>query len=238
MVRQFQDWPPGHQEPHADGAHQDMTLGQQVAVGAQRGIADLQAGMPQRAVAKMAADSRTTAGDRCQCARQRRDHELGSSPVHPGGWRPAGAEIGGLPTTVTPQPSRVFDFHPRRYVDCRRRRKAASPAMTQAPKAGEVRGGYRSMGGDRPCRRAGRRWPDGRALGGVRPKPWESYGKPGSIADFERAGLRLHGQAHRGQMLTTGATSIEDVTGPNAVTGAVRSAGRGSSTATRPASSR
>ena len=60
------------------------------------------------------------------------------------------------------------------------------------------------------------------------PQPWETYGKPGSITDFPNApGFLSTVKRTAGQMLTTGATSIEDITGPNAVTGAVRSAGQG-----------
>jgi len=55
-------------------------------------------------------------------------------------------EIGGLPTTVT-QPSRVFDSTRGVYVDPPAP-QGGKPAMTQAPKAGEVRGGFRYMGGD------------------------------------------------------------------------------------------
>ena len=60
------------------------------------------------------------------------------------------------------------------------------------------------------------------------PKPWETYGKPGSITDFPNApGFVSTVKRTAGQMLTTGATSLEDITGPNAVTGAVRSTGQG-----------
>ena len=55
-------------------------------------------------------------------------------------------EIGGLPTTVT-QPSRVFDSTRGVYVDPPAP-QSGKPAMTQAPKAGEVRSGFRYMGGD------------------------------------------------------------------------------------------
>ena len=54
-------------------------------------------------------------------------------------------------------------------------------------------------------------------------KPWEDYGKPGSIADFPNApGFVSMVKRTAGKMLTTGATSIEDLTGPNRVTRAVR----------------
>jgi hypothetical protein len=59
-------------------------------------------------------------------------------------------------------------------------------------------------------------------------KPWEDYGKPGSIADFPNApGFVSTVKRTAGQMLTTGATSIEDLTGPNAATAAVRRVGQG-----------
>lgn len=59
-------------------------------------------------------------------------------------------------------------------------------------------------------------------------KPWEDYGKPGSIADFPNApGFASTVKRTAGNMLTTGATSIEGITGPNAVTGAIRNAGQG-----------
>ena len=59
-------------------------------------------------------------------------------------------------------------------------------------------------------------------------KPWEDYGKPGSIADFPNApGFASTVKRTAGQMLTTGATSVEDLTGPNAATAAVRRVGQG-----------
>ena len=56
--------------------------------------------------------------------------------------------------------------------------------------------------------------------GGYGPKdiPEADINAPGFLSTVKRTA---------GQMLTTGATSIEDITGPNAVTGAVRSAGQG-----------
>ena len=148
-VRQFQDLRAAEREGIRNRMlterGQDMTLaGQQAAAGAQRGIADLQAGT-QRAVAKMAADSRTTAAETAANARAAAA-ELAARRFIPVAGGQQVLEIGGLPTTVT-QPSRVFDSTRGIYVDPPAP-QGGKPAMTQAPKAGEVRSGYRYMGGD------------------------------------------------------------------------------------------
>jgi hypothetical protein len=148
-VRQFQDLRAAEREGIRTRAlterGQDMTLqGQLAAAGAQRGIADLQAGT-QRAVAKMAADSRTTAAETAANARAAAA-ELAARRFIPVAGGQQVLEIGGLPTTVT-QPSRVFDSTRGVYVDPPAP-QSGKPAMTQAPKAGEVRSGYRYMGGD------------------------------------------------------------------------------------------
>jgi hypothetical protein len=117
-VRQFQDLRAAEREGIRNRMlterGQDMTLlGQQAAAGAQRGIADLQAGT-QRAVAKIAADSRTTAAEAANARAAAAESAARRFIPVAGGQQVL--EIGGLPTTVT-QPSRVFDSARGVYVD-------------------------------------------------------------------------------------------------------------------------
>jgi hypothetical protein len=111
----------------------------------QRGIADLNS-RTQREVASIAADSRTTAAETNANARAAAAEAAARRYLPVAGGQQV-VEIGGLPTTVT-LPSRVFDIQGGRYVDPPAPQGGGKPAQTQAPKAGEVRQGYRYMGGD------------------------------------------------------------------------------------------
>lgn len=126
---------------------QDALLeGQLAATGAQRGIADLNS-RTQREVANIGATARTTAAETNANARAAAAEAAARRFIPVAGGQQV-VEIGGQPTTVT-QPSRVFDIQGGRYVDPPAPQGAGGkPAQTQAPKAGEVRQGYRYMGGD------------------------------------------------------------------------------------------
>lgn len=97
-------------------------------------------------MASIAADSRTTAAETNANARAAAAEAAARRFIPVAGGQQV-VEIGGQPTTVT-QPSRVFDAQTRQFINEAPQGGGGKPAQTQAPKAGEVRQGYRYMGGD------------------------------------------------------------------------------------------
>lgn len=125
---------------------QDALLeGQLASASTQRGIADLNA-RTQRDVATIGATARTTAAETNANARAAAAEAAARRFIPVAGGQQV-VEIGGLPQVVT-QPSRVFDTQTQRMVTEAPQGGGGKPAQTQAPKAGEVRQGYRYMGGD------------------------------------------------------------------------------------------